>query len=127
MNYRDYIRSDRWTGKHSQWLQASDHRCSMFPWLRVGKVGSNYHRYAMHHMSYSNLGKEKYWLDVLPLSPIAHDFVIHGILSGFKSAGQQKSYPNAAQRLAHAWCRIHPIGKVLILIAIASVAGGFIR
>lgn len=55
-------------------------------------------------MHYKNLGDEKLGRDIVPLSPFAHDFIIHGILAGFKSAGQQRNYPNFAQRLAHFWC-----------------------
>jgi len=48
--------------------------------------------------------------------------VIHGILSGWKSAGKQKHYPNAAQRLAHACCRLPPRCRQWLWPALAALA-----
>jgi hypothetical protein len=120
--YRTYISSDKWRSRHRPWLKQSGNRCSMFPWIRLGQVGGKYHPYDMHHTTYERLGKEKLWRDVLPLSPFAHDWVIHGILSGWKSAGKQKHYPNAAQRLAHAWCRLPPRYRQWLWPALAALA-----
>lgn len=100
VDYHTYIKSNNWYSQHKGWLSAVGSRCTMFPWIRVGKG----HRYAIHHMNYKNLGNEKLGRDIVPLCPFAHDYVIHGILSGFKSAGKQRNYPNPAQRLMHFWC-----------------------
>lgn len=100
VDYHTYIKSNSWYSKHRPWLSNVDNHCTMFPWVQVG----NGHRYVIHHMNYKNLGDEKLGRDVVPLCPFAHDYVIHGVLSGFKSAGKQRNYPNLAQRLVHFWC-----------------------
>jgi len=100
VDYSVYIKSDNWYSKHPNWLSAVGNHCTMFPWVRI----DNGHRYAIHHMHYRNLGKERLGRDVVPLCPFAHDYVIHGILAGFKTAGKQRNYPNFAQRLVHFWC-----------------------
>lgn len=86
----------------------------MFPWVRVGSG----HQYAIHHMNYKNLGDEKLGRDVVPLCAFAHDYVIHGILAGFKSAGKQRDYPNLLQRLVHFWCvqRLWFKGTLVLLV-----------
>lgn len=115
VDYHTYIKSNNWYSKHKGWLAAVGNRCTMFPWVQVGKG----HRYAIHHMNYKNLGDEKLGRDVIPLCPFAHDYVIHGILSGFKSAGKQRNYPNLAQRLVHFWCVQRLWFKtILILLAL---------
>lgn len=116
VDYQSYIRSKAWRDRHPAYLKRSGHRCAMFPWIRVGDVGDRYHPYSLHHMTYENLGNEKYWLDVLPVSKFAHKHIIHGILAGYKSAGRQKSYPNAAQRIAHFWCRLPLVFKGAIAL-----------
>ena len=100
INYNTYIKSRDWYSKHPDWLKAVGYSCTMFPWIKIGQG----HKYACHHMNYKNLGNERLGRDVVPLSPFAHNFIIHGVLSGFKSAGKQRGYPNLAQRLAHLWC-----------------------
>lgn len=89
----------------------------MFPWIKIG----NGHLYALHHMNYRNLGNEKLGKDVVPLCPFAHNFVIHGILAGFKTAGKQRNYPNLAQRLVHFWCVQRRWFKGIILLVLLSV------
>ena len=100
IDYQSYIKSDNWYSKHRTWLSTVGDYCTMLPWVRIGKG----HRYAIHHMNYENLGDEKLGRDVVPLCPFAHDYIIHGFLAGFKSAGKQRNYPNLAQRLIHFWC-----------------------
>jgi hypothetical protein len=74
-------------------------------------------------MTYKNLGHETLWQDVIVLCPFAHDFIIHGILSGFKSAGKQKGrYPNKAQDIAHEWCCLFLKVKVLVISGISFLA-----
>ena len=85
VHYRTYITSDNWYSKHLAWLKAVGYRCTMLPWIRIGKG----RRYAIHHMNYKNLSNERLGRDVVPLSPFAHNFVIHGVLTWFKSAGKQ--------------------------------------
>jgi hypothetical protein len=97
----------------------------MFPWIKCGKGK----RYNCHHMNYDNLGDEQLWKDVIVLSPFAHTWIIHRILSGFKRPGKQKSYPNTPQRIAHAWCCTPVVVRKwggLLLIAITSFSISFL-
>jgi len=114
VDYYSYIKSNEWFSKHQAWLSAVGDRCTMFPWVRVGSG----HQYAIHHMNYKNLGDEKLGRDVVPLCRFAHEYIIHGILSGFKSAGKQQNYPNLPQRLVHFWCVQRRWFKGLIVLAI---------
>ena len=100
VNYREYITSTEWRSKHKDFLKASHYRCAFFPWVKVGKCK----RYNVHHLNYKNLGDERLWVDVVCLCPFVHNFIIHGLLSGFRRPSQQKNYPNTAQRIAHFWC-----------------------
>lgn len=100
MNYQSYIVSPEWRGKHKEFLRRSRYRCSFFPFIKVGRK----HRYNCHHMNYENLGNERLWVDVIVVCPFVHQFIIHGLLSGFKRPSQQKIYPNTAQKIAHFWC-----------------------
>lgn len=116
INYRAYIQSNEWYTKHKFWLLESNYRCSMFPWIQCGKGKP----YRMHHKTYDNVGDEMLWEDVIVLSPFAHDFIIHGILSGFKSAGKQKGkYPNRLQKIAHIWCCLPITMKFAVVITIS--------
>ncbi len=115
VNYNEYIVSRQWYSKHPSWLKSVGHRCTMFPWVRIGYGKGGY---AIHHLHYSNLGQEKLGRDVVPLSRFAHDYIIHGILSGFKSAGKQRNYPNLAQRLAHIWCIQRPWFKGILAVCL---------
>lgn len=123
VDYQTYITSDKWYSKHRTWLAAVGNYCTMFPWVRLG----NGYRYVIHHMNYKNLGDECLGRDVVPLCPFAHDYVIHGILAGFKSAGKQRNYPNLAQRLAHLWCVQRRWFKgVLALLVLWKLAGMYL-
>lgn len=115
VNYRVYITSPEWRDKHKDFLKRSHYRCSMFPFIKVGKK----HRYNCHHMNYDNLGSEELWVDVICLCPFAHSFIIHGILSGFRRPSQQKCYPNKAQQLAHFWCCQPVLIRGALAVAIA--------
>ena len=55
-------------------------------------------------MNYDNLGDEQLWVDVIVVCPFVHNFILHGLLSGFRRPSQQRNYPNKAQQLAHGWC-----------------------
>ena len=112
MDYRNYITSTEWRSKHKEFLKASHYRCAFFPWVKVGKK----RRYNVHHMNDENLGSERLWVDVICVCPFAHGFIIHGLLSGFKRPSQQRSYPNAAQRLAHFWCCIPVVIRVALVV-----------
>ena len=114
MNYSSYITSTEWRSKHKDFLKSSHYRCAFFPWVNVGKK----YRYNVHHMNYKNLGNECLWVDVVCLSPFAHSFIIHGILSGFRRPSQQKNYPNTAQRLAHMWCCLPVILRAALMTAV---------
>lgn len=112
MDYRSYIVSPEWRGKHKEFLKRSRYRCAFFPLLSVKK------RYNCHHMNYENLGSEQLWVDVVVLHPWIHKWIIHGLLSGFKRPSQQKNYPNAAQRLAHFWCCQPPLLRGSLAVAL---------
>ncbi len=99
-DYRGYITSSEWRDKHKEFLKRSHYRCSFFPFIKCG----NKARYNIHHCNYENLGNETLWVDVIVVCPFVHNFILHGLLSGFRRPSQQKNYPNAAQRLAHFWC-----------------------
>lgn len=118
-NYTEYITSQEWRSLHPIFLEKSKYRCSMFPWIKCGK-GKPYN---CHHMNYDNLGCEELWKDVVVLSPFAHQWIIHGILSGVKRPRQQACYPNKWQKAAHLWC-CTPVAlrksALLVMIAIAS-------
>lgn len=127
LNYHDYVQqlrsymhSPEWKDKHKGWLNQSGHRCAMLPWVTVGKkVSGQYRPYRIHHLHYNSVGREKFWWDVLPLCPFAHDWIIHGVLSGFRSAGQQRQrYPNAGQRIVHLWCRLPGLLKGLVVLSV---------
>jgi hypothetical protein len=101
VDYKTYIVSAEWRGKHKEFLRRSRYRCSFFPWIKCGKGA----RYNIHHCNYLRLGDEQLWVDVVVVCPFVHNFILHGILSGFRRPSQQKGgYPNAAQKLAHFWC-----------------------
>lgn len=118
VNYHTYITSRAWRDKHPKFLKRAGYRCSFFPWIKCGKG----HPYAAHHKTYKNLGNEQYGKDVIILCPLAHNWVIHGILSGFKSAGKQRCYPNLAQRIAHRWCNMPLVVKLLLILTISFIA-----
>lgn len=113
MDYRAYIISPEWRGKHKGFLKRSHYRCAFLPFLSLRK------RYNCHHMNYNNLGEEELWEDVICVHPWIHRWILHGILSGFKRPSQQKNYPNFAQRTAHAWCCLPVMVKGALAIALA--------
>lgn len=117
MNYHEYIISPEWRSRHMEFLTRGKFRCAFMPWLTIGKKK----RYACHHMSYENLGQEIYSVDVIILHPWIHRFIVHGILSRFKSAGKQKTaYPNKAQKVFHGFCKLpYSLKMAVWLIAIA--------
>lgn len=117
MNYRDYITSRQWRSLQKQFLKDSGYRCAMFRWIQCGK-GAKYH---CHHMNYENLGSEQLWRDVVVLSPFAHNFIIHGLLSGFKRPSKQSVYPNAFQQMAHFWCCRGNAGKIIIVLVLMAL------
>lgn len=114
-NYNTYIKSAAWYRKHPDWLKRSGYRCAMLPWVQVGK-GKPYH---CHHLHYGNLGSEELWRDVVVLCPLAHNQIIHGILSWYRRPSQQQRYPNSLQRFAHRWCCLPLFLKLMFGMAIA--------
>jgi hypothetical protein len=120
-DYRGYITSSEWRDKHKDFLKRSHYRCSFFPFIKCGKKA----RYNVHHMNYDNLGDETLWVDVIVVCPFVHNFILHGLLSGFKRPSQQRNYPNKAQQLAHFWCcqpvLIRGVLTVLLLVNLVKV------
>lgn len=120
VNYRTYIKSREWYAKHKDWLKQADYRCMMFPWVTIGKtINKKYHPYQTHHTHYGNLGNEELGRDVVMLCPVAHKLFFHCLFSGgIKRAGQQKNFPNCAQRIANFWCWL-PIWLKISAIKVA--------
>jgi hypothetical protein len=114
VQYSQYILSQAWRSQHPQWLQAVGYRCTLLPWIRIGKGQP----YAIHHLHYHNLGHERLGRDVLPLSKFAHEKIIHGLLSGWKSAGKQRNYPNLLQHIMHEWMRQRFWFKQILLLGL---------
>ena len=113
-DYYSYIKSDAWRSKHYHWLKQSGNRCSMFPWIRIGKYATRkYGKYNIHHtgVGYRHLGHEELGKDVLPLCPFAH-WLIHGGHMKAKAPWQ----PNAIQKTLHLWCSLPLIMKQLFLL-----------
>jgi hypothetical protein len=136
-DYYFYMNSHAWRNKHYQWLKQCNHRCSMFPIIRIGKYApKKYGKYNIHHkynsqfairnsllncelriancelytVGYQHLGHEELWKDVLPLCPLAH-WVIHG----GKMKAKAPWRPNIIQKTLHLWCSLPLIFKQLIL------------
>jgi hypothetical protein len=116
VDYHSYFTSSAWRARHPDWLNAVGNRCTLFPWLKIGHG----RLYAIHHLHYRNLGNERLGRDVLPLSKFAHQRIIHGLLSGDKSAAEQRRYPNLAQQLVHEWMRQRLWFKACLVVTIAS-------
>jgi len=126
-NYNEYIKSDAWRGRHPKWLKSFGY-CAALPWLILDRNPDGaYCSYNMHHTHYKTLGRDRLWLDVIPLSIFAHDKIVHGLLSGYKKPSEQKRYPNIFQRIFHAWCRlimaldswwVLPLMLVLLVLAL---------
>jgi hypothetical protein len=115
-NYYSYMNSNVWRNKHYQWLKQCNHRCSMFPIIRIGKYAPRkYGKYNIHHtgVGYRHLGHEELWKDVLPLCPLAH-WVIHG----GKMKAKAPWRPNVIQKTLHLWCSLPLISKQLILFGV---------
>ncbi|BAY84384.1 hypothetical protein NIES267_38800 [Calothrix parasitica NIES-267] len=113
-DYYWYIKSDAWRSKHYYWLKQSSNRCSMFPWVRIGKYARNkYGKYNIHHtgVGYKHLGYEELGRDVLPLCLFAH-WLIHGGHMKAKAPWQ----PNIIQKTLHLWCSFPLILKQLLLL-----------
>ena len=109
--YRVYITSSLWRDKHQEWLKQVGYQCPV-SFKKVGKGG----KYNCHHTNYKRLGEEIFFLDIIPLNPWVHKNIVHGVLSGWKPAGQQKHYPNAPQRIFHNYCRMMLIVQALLRI-----------
>jgi hypothetical protein len=111
LSYPQYINSPEWKEKHSDWLKQANHRCMLFPWLRVGYVDGKYYPYAIHHKdkeAYQNIGSEQLAKHVLVLSRFAHKWVFHWLLSGGKRrVREQKVFPNFWQSVANEICEFN--------------------
>jgi hypothetical protein len=112
--YQTYLKSSAWKAKHPIWLNAVGNRCTMFPWITIGKGKP----YIIHHLHYRNLGYEELGRDILPVSQFAHRQILHGLLSGWRLVPQQKQYPNLAQRAAHFWMSQRLWFKVLLMLSL---------
>lgn len=116
MGYQEIYqaRLHRMRKHHDRWLWMCCHRCPLT--LRaIGKYRGGYGKYNMHHANYAS---DLYWFSIIPLSKAAHQGFIHGVLSGNKSAGEQRRYPNLAQVLVHSWLRV-----VLIVLLCFAIIG----
>jgi hypothetical protein len=123
MTYQTFIKSNDWRKRHPEFLLRSGYRCALLPWIRCGRVRGKYYRYNCHHTNYRHLQSERYGRDVLIVSPFAHRVIIHGVLSGFKRAAEQRHYPNTPQRIVHLFCRLPvPVKFAAYVIAIGVIA-----
>lgn len=101
-----YARLERMRRHHKRWLWLAYGRCCIT--LRpIGQHGKHYYPYEMHHATYSG---DRLWWHVLPTSKRFHTGILHGILSGRLSAGEQRRktgrYPNLFQSVLHWWGRL---------------------
>ncbi|AFZ01338.1 hypothetical protein [Calothrix sp. PCC 6303] len=123
-DYYSYMNSNAWRSKHYNWLKRCHYRCSMFPWVRIGRYSSKkYGKYNIHHtgVGYRHLGQEELWKDVLPLCPFAH-WLIHGGNMKAKAPWQ----PNLIQKFLHLWCSLPLLVKRLILLVLGlAIASAF--
>ncbi len=128
LSYQDYLKSSLWRSRHKDWLQRTHNRCQLFPWVRVGSIRGKYHPYAIHHMhinAYRRQGREFWNRDVIVLSPFAHDFIFHWLVSGGKrKVRYQKDFPNIAQRSLNWWCRV--MGLILLFPGWAILVVSFV-
>jgi len=107
IEYHSYIKSDQWKDKATAIkLMACIWRLSPLP-LLFGNV---------HHVTYKNIGYERYLRDTIVISPITHMFIIHGVLSLFKRPGQQETYPNKGQKIFHMIYKLPGIGGLTIAL-----------
>jgi hypothetical protein len=123
-DYYLYMKSDAWRNKHYCWLKQCNYRCSMFPWVRIGKYASKkYGKYSIHHtgVGYRHLGHEELWTDVLPLCPIAH-WVIHG--GHMKAKAPWK--PNIVQQTLHFWCGLPLLLKQLVFLVVGLLIASLV-
>lgn len=112
-DYYSYMKSDAWRNKHYDWLKQCNYRCSMFPWVRIGKYSSKkYGKYNIHHtgIGYRHLGCERLWKDVLPLCLCAH-WIVHGGKMKAKAPWQ----PNLIQQALHFWCSLSLLFKQFLI------------
>ncbi|MBW4580653.1 MAG: hypothetical protein KME42_13900 [Tildeniella nuda ZEHNDER 1965/U140] len=100
-----YARLERMRRHHKRWLWLVCGRCCI-TLQAIGQQRGGYTGYACHHLNY---GSDRLWWSVLPVSKSFHDSVLHGVLSGGLSAGEQRRkhgrYPNLLQTLLHWWGR----------------------
>ena len=114
--YHEYINSEEWRSKHPLFLAEARYQCAAMPWVKLK-------HYRCHHLHYNTLGRERYWFDVVCLSPFVHDVIVHKWLSGGKRPKDQDVYPNTAQQYFHAWCRLPVWAKYGAIALVFGLAG----
>jgi len=65
VNYEEYIHSQRWHKKPPKFHTCVMHRDCLIPLFKANDI---------HHLSYTNLGKEAFLIDVVPVSKLTHWF-----------------------------------------------------
>lgn len=68
--YLAYLGSDKWRQKSKLFRNVMLNRCCVLPFLRSNDA---------HHMTYANLEHEIFLRDVVPLSNLIHDGIVHPI------------------------------------------------
>ena len=127
---------------HYKWLKHLNFQCQ-FSGKTVGKeVRGDYQKYHFHHTSSGAYGRERPGYNYLLLSWWSHWFVhfLGGIFIPGKSVTIQNrrakslplsliwKYPNPAQRLFHAWCRMPQNAmRPFTLLVVAAVLCLMIR
>ena len=112
INYHYYINSYEWKNKSRKFKRKTGYKCQIFPWLKAE---------SSHHTTYKKLGCEKWNIDCIVVSRVAHKF-IHGWLAGSwrelgvsqQNKNPKNRYPNTFQKLIHTYARI--VGILLYLI-----------
>jgi len=118
MSYYSYMTSSEWRFKAGfMKLVACLYRLSPLPLF--GQA---------HHTHYRNIYHEVYLRDIIVVGYFVHMLILHGILSGFKSAGEQGyNYPNKAQRIVHVIYMIPGLGGATILLALHIIGKLFLQ
>ncbi len=114
VNYHEYIKSYEWKNRGRIFLKKVGRRCQVFPWIQLKY-------YNIHHCHYKNLGNERWNIDCIVVSPVAHN-LIHSLLAGSWSVIQvseqnknpKNKYPNTFQKIIHLYARI--VGILLYLL-----------
>jgi hypothetical protein len=110
--YRAHLSSARWRAFRFRVLASTLGRDVLFPFLRASQCD---------HLDYRRLGRERIWLDVVPLHPATHRMV-----TALRDAGHREAI-NAALRVACAvWLLAYVSVGVGVVALVVPHAGSII-